>query len=87
MKGKMQGALTMAPLDVQQVFSVVVAGCSAAVVAVDVGIGVVVVAVVVVDVVVVVVVVGGGGLTQVLNGEAEDASKQVSPESQSPMCP
>ena len=85
MKGKMQGALTMAPLDVQQVFSVVVAGCSAAVVAVDVGIGVVVAAVVVV--VVVVVVVGGGGLTQVLNGEAEDASKQVSPESQSPMCP
>ena len=83
MKGKMQGALTMAPLDVQQVFSVVVAGCSAAVVAVDVGIGVVVAAVVVV----VVVVVGGGGLTQVLNGEAEDASKQVSPESQSPMCP
>ena len=81
----MQGALTMAPLDVQQVFSVVVAGCSAAVVPVDVGIGVVVVAVV--DVVVVVVVVGGGGLTQVLNGEAEDASKQVSPESQSPMCP
>ena len=86
MKGKMQGALTMAPLDVQQVFSVVVAGCSAAVVPVDVGIGVVVAAVVV-DVVVVVVVVGGGGLTQVLNGEAEDASKQVSPESQSPMCP
>ena len=85
MKGKMQGALTMAPLDVQQVFSVVVAGCSAAVVAVDVGIGVVVAAVGVVDVVVVVV--GGGGLTQVLNGEAEDASKQVSPESQSPMCP
>ena len=86
MKGKMQGALTMAPLDVQQVFSVVVAGCSAAVVAVDVGIGVVVAAVVV-DVVVVVVVVGGGGSIQVLNGEAEDASKQVSPESQSPMCP
>ena len=82
MKGKMQGALTMAPLDVQQVFSVVVAGCSAAVVPVDVGIGVVVAAVVVV-----VVVVGGGGLIQVLNGEAEDASKQVSPESQSPMCP
>ena len=73
----------MAPLDVQQVFSVVVAGCSAAVVAVDVDIGVVVAAVVVV----VVVVVGGGGLIQVLNGEAEDASKQVSPESQSPMCP
>ena len=73
----------MAPLDVQQVFSVVVAGCSAAVVAVDVDIGVVVVAVVVV----VVVVVGGGGLIQVLNGEAEDASKQISPESQSPMCP
>ena len=83
MKGKMQGALTMAPLDVQQVFSVVVAGCSAAVVAVDVDIGVVVAAVVVV----VVVVVGGGGLIQVLNGEAEDASKQISPESQSPMCP
>ena len=81
----MQGALTMAPLDVQQLFSVVVAGCSAAVVAVDVDIGVVVVAVVVV--VVVVVVVGGGGLIQVLNGEAEDASKQISPESQSPMCP
>ena len=82
----MQGALTMAPLDVQQMFSVVVAGCSAAVVAVDVdiGIGVVVGAVVVV---VVVVVVGGGGLIQVLNGEAEDASKQISPESQSPMCP
>ena len=76
----------MAPLDVQQLFSVVVAGCSAAVVAVDVdiGIGVVVGAVVVV---VVVVVVGGGGLIQVLNGEAEDASKQISPESQSPMCP
>ena len=76
----------MAPLDVQQVFSVVVAGCSAAVVAedVDIGIGVVVGAVVVV---VVVVVVGGGGLIQVLNGEAEDASKQISPESQSPMCP
>ena len=73
----------MAPLDVQQVFSVVVAGCSAAVVAVDVDIGVVVAAVVVV----VVVVVGGGGLIQVLNGEAEDASKQISPESQSPMCP
>ena len=75
----------MAPLDVQQVFSVVVAGCSAAVVAADVDIGVVVVAVVVV--VVVVVVVGGGGLIQVLNGEDEDASKQVSPESQIPMCP
>ena len=76
----------MAPLDVQQLFSVVVAGCSAAVVAedVDIGIGVVVGAVVVV---VVVVVVGGGGLIQVLNGEAEDASKQISPESQSPMCP
>ena len=74
----------MAPLDVQQLFSVVVAGCSAAVVAVDVYIGVVVGAVVVV---VVVVVVGGGGLIQVLNGEAEDASKQISPESQSPMCP
>ena len=73
----------MAPLDVQQLFSVVVAGCSAAVVAVDVDIGVVVAAVVVV----VVVVVGGGGLIQVLNGEAEDASKQISPESQSPMCP
>ena len=73
----------MAPLDVQQVFSVVVAGCSAAVVAVDVDIGVVVAAVVVV----VVVVVGGGGLIQVLNGEAEDASKQISPESHSPMCP
>ena len=75
----------MAPLDVQQVFSVavVVAGCSAAVVTVNVDIGVVVAAVVVV----VVVVVGGGGLIQVLNGEAEDASKQISPESQSPMCP
>ena len=74
----------MAPLDVQQLFSVVVAGCSAAVVTVDVDIGGVVAAVVVV---VVVVVVGGGGLIQVLNGEAEDASKQISPESQSPMCP
>ena len=76
----------MAPLDVQQVFSVVVAGCSAIVVAedVDIGIGVVVGAVVVV---VVVVVVGGGRLIQVLNGEAEDASKQISPESHSPMCP